>query len=76
MNCEQCYPESDLFLFDRKKTIYCLRKGSEIKKKYGSTFNAFFESSSPTFLSTTSVTSHEIPSSKLEPGQSNEGQAS
>lgn len=48
----------------------------KLKKKDGSTFNSFFESSSPTFLSTTSVTSHEIPSSKPEPGQSNEGQAS
>lgn len=38
----------------------------------GSTFNASFESSSvsPTLISTTSVTSHEIPSSKPEPGQS------
>ena len=42
----------------------------------GSTFNASFESSSvsPTLISTTSVTSHEIPSSKPEPGQSIEGQ--
>lgn len=38
----------------------------------GPTFNASFESFSlsPTFISTTSVTSHEIPSSKPEPGQS------
>ena len=38
----------------------------------GPTFNASFESFSlsTTFISTTSVTSHEIPSSKPEPGQS------
>lgn len=69
------FPAIPFSSFPKANAILEFVKESTAEEGY--TLIASFQSSSlsPTFIFTTSIISNDIPSSKPEPGQSNEGQA-